>query len=338
MANPKLHNGHLSITVNDVARLAGVSAMTVSRVINTPDKVPPATAAKVQEAISKSGYVPNRMAGGLRSSKSNLVAAIVPTLSGPIFLQTIEALDTALAGGGYQLMVGQSGYSEEREDALIVEIIGRRPDGIVLTGVLHTPQGRRRLAAAGIPVIETWDLSSTPVDIVIGFSHEAVGMSVSRFLHRKGRRKLALIGGDDVRSVRRWKAYEDASIALGLSPPVSQFVPAPAQLADGRRVLRELLARHPDTDGIFCSSDLLALGVLIEARELGLDVPSRLSVVGFGDLSFAADVEPALTTVHIDGTRIGKLAAECIIDRGQHDAHHGKTVDVGFSIVERASA
>lgn len=338
MADPKRPLGHLSITVTDVARLAGVSAMTVSRVINTPAKVPAATLAKVQEAIDKSGYVPNRIAGGLRSSKSNLVAAIVPTLSGPIFLETIEALTTSLAARGYQLMVGQSGYSEEREDALISDIIGRRPEGIVLTGVLHTPQGRRRLAAAGIPIIETWDLTPDPIDIAIGFSHEAVGMAVSRFLFKKGRRRLALIGGDDVRAARRARAYSETSVTLGLEPPVLQFVPAPAKLADGRRVMRELAASHPDIDAVFCSSDLLALGVMIEARALGIAVPGKLCVVGFGDLSFAVDLDPSLTSVRVDGTRIGRLAADCIIDREQHDAHHGRTVDVGFTIVERESA
>lgn len=334
----KRASGHLSITVNDVARLAGVSAMTVSRVINQPDKVPAATVAKVQAAIDQSGYVPNRLAGGLRSSKSNLVAAIVPTLTGSIFLETIESLTASLAARGYQLMVGQSGYSNGREDALIGDVISRRPDGIVLTGVLHTPEARRRLTNAGIPIIETWDLTPHPIDIAIGFSHEAVGSTVARFLFGKGRRRLAVLGAHDPRAMRRAKAFIETAAALGLAAPEVRSVEPPAQLADGRRLLQEAMQAQPGIDGIFCSSDLFALGVTIEARRLGIGVPQQLSVVGFGDLAFARDLDPPLTTVRVDGTSIGELAAACIIDRVQHEAHHGRTVDVGFRIMERGSA
>ena len=131
--------------------------MTVSRVINTPERMPAATLAKVQAAIAKTGYVPNLLAGGLRSNKSRLVAALIPTLVGPVFNETVHALTAELNERGYQLMLGQSGYADSREDALLDAIIGRRPDGIVLTGILHSAHGRRRLAASGIPVVETWD-------------------------------------------------------------------------------------------------------------------------------------------------------------------------------------
>ncbi|MDB5999060.1 MAG: GntR family transcriptional regulator [Rhizobacter sp.] len=330
--------GHLSITVNDVAKVAGVSAMTVSRVLNRPETVPPATVAKVRAAVLETGYVPNRMAGALRSSKSRLVAAVVPTLSGPIFLETIQALTTGLAERGYHLMVGQSGYSEAREDELLSDIISRRPDGIVLTGVLHTAQGRTRLLASGIPVIETWDLAPDPIDMLIGFSHEGVGRAVGEYLRAKGRRKLAAIGGDDVRSHRRSAAFAEACRDGGQPTPLIHFVPAPTRLGDGRRALSQLLEQQPDIDGLFCSSDLLALGVLTEAHSRGIAVPERFAVVGFGDLNFAADLHPALTSVRIDGQRIGELAAQFIVARANGEVVAERVVDIGFSIVERSSS
>ena len=142
-AGPKRRS--TSVTVHDVARIAGVAAMTVSRAVNTPDGVPEATLAKVQQAIAKTGYVPNLLAGGLRSNKSRLVAALIPTLVGPVFNETVQALTVALSERGYQLMLGQSGYADSREDDLLGAIIGRRPDGIVLTGVSHSAEARRRL-------------------------------------------------------------------------------------------------------------------------------------------------------------------------------------------------
>ncbi|MEP6964254.1 MAG: LacI family DNA-binding transcriptional regulator [Polaromonas sp.] len=326
-----------SVTVSDVARLAGVSAMTVSRAVNTPDQVPVATLMKVREAVAKIGYVPNLLAGGLRSNKSRLVAALVPTLAGPVFMETIQGLTAALAEQGYQLMLGQSGYENSREDDLLGAIIGRRPDGIVLTGIMHSPEGRRRLLAAGIPVVETWDLTPTPIDMLVGFSHAEVGRSVCDYLHAHGRRRLAVIGGDDERSHRRNLAFVEAAARLGISVPPIHLVPAPTSLGSGRSGLRALLAEHPGIDAIFCSSDLLALGVLIEAQAQGIEVPGRLAVMGFGDLSLARDLNPALTTVRIDGTRIGRQAAQYIVDCAEGRQLASRVMDIGFSIIERAS-
>ena len=147
--------GSGAVTLHDVAKLAGVAPITASRAVNTPDQVSPEVRQKVADAISRTGYVPNRLAGGLASARSRLVAAVVPTIAGPVFLETVQSLTEALAERGYQLMLGQSGYSGSREDALLDAIIGRRPDGIVLTGIMHSAEGRRRLLAAGIPVVET---------------------------------------------------------------------------------------------------------------------------------------------------------------------------------------
>ena len=328
----------LSVTLADVARLAGVSAMTVSRVVNTPDRVPAATVERVRVAATKLGYVRNRLAGGLRSNKSHLVAAIIPALSSPVFADTIDALTEGLAVRGYHLIVGQTGYAAPREDEILTDIISRRPDAIVLTGTTHSQQGKRLLLSAGVPVLETWDLTNDPIDMLIGFSHEAVGAAVSQHLYQRGRRRLALIGADDIRSQRRWRAYEQRARDLGLPAAVAHFVPAPAKLGDGRRALKALVAGSKGIDGIFCSSDMLAAGVLIEARALGVVVPSMLSVVGFGDLNFAGDLDPALTTVRVDAVGIGRLAAEILVKRLRGEVVPDRVVDVGFSIVERLSS
>ncbi len=199
------------ITLSDVASLAGVSAITVSRALNTPAAVSPETLERVRSAISRSGYVPNLVAGGLASNRSRLVAALVPTIAGPVFLETIQALTDALAEAGCQLILGQSGYSGAREDALIDAIVGRRPDGIVLTGIMHSPEGRKRLLASGIPIVETWDITPTPIDMIVGFSQEKAGAEVADYLYRKGYRRPALITADDQRAMLRRSASSSAS-------------------------------------------------------------------------------------------------------------------------------
>jgi LacI family gluconate utilization system Gnt-I transcriptional repressor len=328
-----------SLTVHDIARLAGVSSMTVSRALNHPERVSPAKLEMVLEVVRRTGFVPNGMARGLRSSRARLVAAVLPTLVGPVFQETIRSLNEALSGHGYQLMIGQSGYDVAQEDALLDAIIRRRPDGIVLTGIMHSPAGRRQLLASGIPVVETWDLTPTPIDMLVGFSNEDIGASVCDYLYRRGYRRLALMCGEDERARRRNLGFQKRAASLGLGTELpTYFTPPPTTLGAGRKGLADLLSRPQRIDAVFCSSDMLALGVLIEAQARAMSVPAQLAVVGLGDLEFAASLEPALTSVRIDGTRIGRMAAQYIVDRTEGRAVAEPVIDIGFAIVERNTA
>ena len=188
------------ITLRDVAALAGVAPITASRALNTPSVVSEQILQRVKKAVEQTGYVPNMLAGGLASRKSRLVAAVVPTISGNVFLEVVQSLTASLAACGYQLMLGQSGYEDSREDELLEAIIGRRPDGVVLTGIMRSEQGRKRLLNSGIPVVETWDLTDHPIDMLIGFSHEQVGVEVAQYLHSRGRRRVATLSANDERA------------------------------------------------------------------------------------------------------------------------------------------
>jgi LacI family gluconate utilization system Gnt-I transcriptional repressor len=326
------------VTLHNVARLANVSAVTVSRALNEPGRVNKKTVQRVLEAVAQTGYVPNLLAGGLRSARSKLVAAIVPSISGGVFAETIQHLTGALARKGYQLLLGQSGFVEGGEDALLDAIIGRRPHGIVLTGIMHSAEGRRRLIASGIPIVETWDLTPTPVDMLVGFSHERLGDEVCRFLVRKGYRRIALISGDDMRARRRHEGFCRAAISENIAMPEVELVASPTNHQKGRLALARVLSRCPDIEAVFCGADALAMGVLTEAQVRGISVPSQLAVVGHGDLNFAATLHPSLTTVHIDYERMANEAAQFIFDRAEGRAIKNRVLDIGFSIVERESA
>lgn len=320
-------------TLHDVARVAGVSLITASRALSNPALVSDKTIERVRSAVSKTGYIPNLLAGGLKSRRSMTVAGLVPVISVPQFLPTVRALTETLDAAGYQLLLGQSGYDHSREEKLLNTIISRRPDGIVVTGLVHSPAAREQLQRMRIPVVETWDLSDRPVDMMVGFSHVKVGSAIGGFFLSRGWQRLGIATGDDHRAMLRCEGF---LATVGREVPTA-IVPAPSSLERGRRAMAELLEKDPHIEAVYCSSDGFAHGMMIEARSRGLRIPQDLAVCGFGDADFAAHIDPSLTTAHIDGAEIGRLAAQLIIDRCAGSAIAQPVVDVGFRIIERQS-
>ena len=320
-------------TLHDVARAAGVSLITASRALSNPGVVAEGTIAKVHAAVQATGYIPNLLAGGLKSKRSLMVASLVPAISVAQFLPTVQALTETLDAAGYQLILGQTGYDNSREEALLNTMISRRPDGIVVTGLVQSPAARHRLRQAGIPVVETWDLSDNPVDMLVGFSHTEVGRAIAGYFLEKGWERVGIATGDDHRGALRREGF---AATIGRDVPTA-VVPAPSSLEFGRLALNELLLKAPDLQAVFCSSDPLAQGVLAEAQARGLRVPEELAICGFGDANFAAHTFPSLTTVHVDGAAIGRIAAQLVIDRCLGRQITQPVVDVGFRIIERRS-
>lgn len=327
-----------SLTLIDVAKVAGVSPITVSRALHRPEIVSEAAREKVLEAVRRTGYVSNMLAGSLASNKSRLVAIFVPTIANSIFADTVQALMDRLTENGYQTLMGLTGYSAKQEEKLLEAVLGRRPDGIVLTGTLHTEASRLRLAQTGIAVVEAWDLSDDPLDMQVGFSHEGVGQAIARHLLAKGYQRFAAITLDDPRGLRRCTSLIAELNRHGVERVPIQTLPAPATLHTGRLGLQQLLEKgQPQV--VVCSSDTIAQGVLAEAASRGLRVPQDLAVMGFGDLSSAGQVFPALSTVSVNGSTIGDQVANVLLNRFKHpaDSHPPARIDTGFQMIDRQS-
>lgn len=268
--------------------------------------------------------------------RSRLVALVLPTIANPIFAETVQAASDELAGDGCQLLLGLSGYAAEREEALVETILSRRPDGIILTGTLHSEATRRRLLDAGIPVVETWDMTPSPIDMLVGISHEAIGHAIAGHLLEHGYRKIAILAVDDPRGQRRNQALMAALAGKGATVLANEVMAAPASFQLGREGAGQLLDNHKGLDMIVCSSDTLAHGALTEAVSRGLHVPGDIGIMGFGDLELAPHTNPPLSTVRVDGALIGKLAAQAILDRiNGAPARTGRVTDIGFALVHR---
>jgi len=333
----RARGGVRDIRITDVAALAQVSPITVSRALNNPEVVAPETLRRVQQTVQQLGYVPNRLAGSLSSSKSRLIAAIVPTVAHSLFSTSIQAFSDAMSRAGYQVLLGLAGYSEDDELRVLDAALSRRPEGVLLVGVARTAPLRARLLSLQLPTVETWDDTDLPVDMLVGFSHYDVGVAVAQHFIACGRRRPAIVSANDARARARHDGFVQTMARHGVPSVADVSVSPPSSVALGREKLAEILDAGGDIDCVFCGSDLLALGVLGEARERAIAVPDALSVCGFGDLEFAAEMRPALTSVRVDGKRIGTAAADCLIAR-LRGASGESSVDVGFEIVSRDTA
>ncbi|MGH7105287.1 MAG: LacI family DNA-binding transcriptional regulator [Acetobacteraceae bacterium] len=324
-------------TLDAVARDAQVSSATVSRFFNSPDMLSSRTAQRVREAVERLGYVPNLLAGALASSRTRLIAAAIPAISQSLFASTIQSLSDTLADKGYSVLLGLTGSHDEHVDRQVLSIIGRRPEGIILTVPTLSLETRRRLKSSEIPVIETWDLPAEPIDLVVGFSHEAVGRAIAVHALKSGRRRAFVASATGVRALARRYGFAKAMMEGGAPEPAVAALASSTTYRYGRTAVAAHLDGGGKPDIIVCSSDWSAHGALDELRSRGIRVPDDIAVIGFGDLEFASDLEPSLTTVKIDGSVIGQKAAEFLLRRMQGQRIEKPIADIGFTLIRRAS-
>lgn len=310
----------------DVARLAGVSPMTVSRAFKTDSSVSDATRDAILKAADDLGYVFDSTASSLRSQKTDFIAVTIPSINNANFAETVRGLSEGLKARGLQILLGYTDYDMAEEERLIEQFLRRRPEAIVVTGGRHTLRARRMLANAGIPVIETWDLPDDPIGHVVGFSNaDAVRGMVDHFV-AKGLTRIAFIGGDTTRDTRgadRRAGFIAAMHAHGLDSSRLIAVGAPPiSMREGAGAMGRLLETMPDTQAVICVSDLSAFGALTECQRRRIDVPGRLWIAGFGDYEIAEISVPALTTINPFPREIGARTAELILDMldGRQDA------------------
>lgn len=328
------------VTMGEVAERAGVSKITVSRVLRSPDKVKQDTRERVHAAIAELGYVPDEAAGGLSSRRSRIVGAVISTLAGSTFASTVDGLGARLRQNGHQLLLAGTDYSSAKEAEAVAAMLGRRPDGLVLTSTTHTEGARQTLAASRIPVVELWELPADPIGYAVGFSNHDAGAAMARHLLATGRRRMAFIGtaGEgDRRGRLRYEGFAEVLAQSGVADVRATAGAAGTQTARGARGLAAVLERWPDTEAVFCSSDALAFGALSEAGRRGLIVPDDIAIAGFGDFEFAGEFGLDLTTVRVPGLQIGETAAQLILDVNAGIQPESHTVDVGFEVIARTT-
>jgi LacI family gluconate utilization system Gnt-I transcriptional repressor len=305
-------------TMADIARLTGVSPMTVSRAFKDDSLIRKETRDAILKAAEDLGYVLDSTASNLRSQRTGFVAVTIPSINNANFADTVGGLSEVLAGAGMQTLLGYTNYDVEKEEQLIEQLLRRKPQAIVVTGGTHTPRGRRLLANANIPVVETWDCPADPIGYYVGFSNAgAVRGMVDHFV-AAGYRRIAFLGGDasrDTRGSDRRHGFVEAMKQHGLDP--TRLVAAgkpPISMREGANAMAALLEQLPDTEAVICVSDLSAFGALAECQRRGVAVPETIAIGGFGNYEIGDICVPTLTTIDAGARTIGERAGALILD------------------------
>jgi LacI family transcriptional regulator, gluconate utilization system Gnt-I transcriptional repressor len=325
--------------MQEVARLAGVSVITVSRVLREPERVAEPTRARVLAAIESTGYVPNLVARSLKSRRSGIIAAVIPSVTHSIVAEVVRGMTEILDEQGLHLLLADSGFSPKEEEELVAAFLARRPDAMYLTGTTHTLGTRRMLDSARIPVVETGNLTDTPIDMVVGYSNLEAARAMTNALAASGRRRIGYVGQrgrDFIDRVRdRHAGYCAALRDSHLRARRSLEVEVDLSYRGGAAGVAELLAREPRLDAAFCTSDIIAIGVLFECQRRGLAVPARLAIAGMDDQEIASQCVPALTTMRMPRYEMGRRAAEMLCRRLAGATVDPTRVDLGFELVTR---
>ncbi|MGL5009818.1 MAG: LacI family DNA-binding transcriptional regulator [Paracoccaceae bacterium] len=305
--------------LEDIARASGVSKMTVSRVLRGGSGFSEDTRARVMAEASRLAYVPNRLAAAFGADQaSTLVGICVPRLTSGLFGHVLDGVDRALSRLGYQVMIGANNHAAAEEEAWLRQAVAWRPAGVILSGRNHTPATVELLRNAGMPVVEIWDLTTSPIDMAVGFSHRDCGVEIGQFLIRKGRRRAGFVGAlsrSDGMGQARLAGFE-AALAEAGHPLVDQEVLLDSPgFYPGYYGLETLLARCPDLDVVYFHNDEMAIGGLAFCQVRGIRVPDDLGIVGWGGMEAASVLPRRLTTTVVPTTAIGKAAAEALVAR-----------------------
>lgn len=330
----------MSITLRDVARIAGVSEITVSRVLRGVGPIRPETREKVHDAIRRTGYVQNRLAGTLASASSNLVGVILPSLSNNVFPEIMAGISSALAQSGFQPVVGVTDYDLTREEELVRSMLAWKPAAMILTGLDHTRETVRLVERAGIRVVEIMDIDGRPIDLAIGFSHHAAGIATARHLLARGYVRFGFVGHDldrDRRAAGRLKGLKDGLEMAGLPMTTTHLLGGASSVRSGREGLRQLLSDNVALDVVVFANDDLAVGGVYHCMEAGIPLRTELGIFGFNGLDMAQVLPQPLSTIRSNRTHIGQSAVEALLASPLPEGK-GRIVDTGFEIIAGETA
>lgn len=304
-----------SPTLQDVARAAGVSTATVSRCLNSPDRVVKETRDRVLAVVGELGYAPNFGARALAAQRTNTIGAIIPTMENAIFARGLQAFQEELARHGLTLLVASSSYSPDLEEEQIRTLLARGADALLLIGFERPARVYELLQQRGVPYVVAWAYTGRTGHPAIGFDNRAAMRTLARQVFDYGHRDVAVIAAplsSNDRAQERVYGIWDAAAAAGLPRDAITLIETPYSIENGARAMENLLRAPTRPTAVLCGNDVLAVGAMGAVRQAGLEVPGDISITGFDDIEIAGIVTPGLTTVHVPHRQMGCEAARLL--------------------------
>lgn len=339
MAEGRVRSHGQGARMRDVAKAAGVSLMTVSRALREPQRLSEETRKTVLDAIKKIGYVPNSIASNLASNRSSVIGQIVPSIQNSLYAETLKGSADVLRTAGMHLLLADSGYSMQEEEALIGAFLGQRVCGLILHNTDHTPRALQMIERAGVPVVETGDIPRAPIDMVASYSNAEAAKAMTMHLATRGYRRIGFVSLDtrvNRRARERLRGHLAALKTARLPRDPLLISEVEPGLTSGAHALVDMIARAPDVQAIFFAGDVLAVGALFEAQRRGWKVPERIAIAGFDDLDILQHTMPRVTCLRLPRLEIGRRSAEALLDRVRGDGARVR-LDLGFEVIQRES-
>ena len=328
-------------SAKDVARLAGVSTATVSRVLNTPDRVDAETQDLVRQAVAKLRYVPHGVARALRSARSQMIGAVVPSFAYALYARTTSAMQSVLNQKGYSVVLAEHHYDLKAELRTTEQLIRHGVDAFVFVGLDHDPALFTMLENYGRPYVLTWGYDAGGRHPSIGFDNRAAMFQMTQQLISLGHTRFGLLSASPIgndRARERGAGVRQALDQAGLFMPEDCVLYGAIDLGTTTRMMHQLLKIDPSRrpTAVIGTNDIFAVGAMLACREAGIRVPDDMSITGCDDTDLGSTQTPSLTSIRTPITEIGHAAAEQVIARleGRPFQH---SMSLPFEIVMRAS-
>lgn len=338
MSNTRKRRGTGKVTLAEVAQLAGVGTMTVSRALRTPEVVSEKLREKIEAAVSELDYMPNLTASALASASSRCIAMVVPNLAQSGCTAMFAGLQHVLQPAGYQIMLAESQHRLEQEERLLETLMASNLAAAILLSVEHSDQLRHRLKNASIPVLEIGVTCQNPIDMNIGIDNVAAISELTELLIQRGYQNIGLLCANQEQWIfqQHLQGWYKTLLRHHMSPDRVINAAAPATFSTGAAQLGELLLAWPELNALVCVSDELACGALYECQRRRIKVPDDLAIVGFGNSDISSVCQPPLTTVAIPYYKIGMEAACALLARLNHQPWQQKR-SLSFTLCIRDS-
>lgn len=307
-----------TVTINQVAKMAGVSTATVSRALNKPDTVSEAVKKKIERIIKRIGYIPNAGARSLMLKRTGSIGVIVPTLDNAIFAQGLEEFQRQLSQSGYQMLVASTNYDPEIENQQMRNLLLQGVEGIAMFGSNQKLELIRLLRTRKLPYIHIGTLDTPLNGYAAGFDNKKAIQLGVEYLVQVGHRNFGMIAGKTENNDRA-RDRVDGVVELLKRNRIflkkESIIEVPYQIQDARIALKKLLQINPKISAVVCGNDVLAIGALLEAQSQGIKIPYQCSILGFDNLELSRHIQPSLSTIHIDAIGMWSKAAHHLMSQ-----------------------